>query len=198
MSTSWDAHLAVASSDWSASSVLDTVIVTGGTTGRKCRATTGRVEVCNAAYGFNGWLGLAQIWLSGSHITKALTKVNDSYFNTATYNKPEAKQSVLCQEIGHDFGLDHQSEDRKVDMKTCMDYYEGWNQHPNAHDYEQLEAMYAHVDSNTTVGASAAKGTHAERVERTDRISDSVIVEHLSDGSKRVTHIYWAIPGAPH
>lgn len=194
MSSSWDPYLEVASSDWSASSVLDTTIVPGGTTGRKCRATTGRVEVCNARYGFNGWLGLAQIWISGSHITKALAKMNDSYFDTSTYNKPEAKQSVLCQEVGHDFGLDHQSEDTNVDMKTCMDYYRGWNQHPNAHDYEELESIYAHVDSTSTVFSSATKDNRTEHVDREDRIKDSIVVEHLSDGSKRVTHIHWALP----
>ena len=198
MTSDWDPYLSEASSDWSRSSVLDTTIVPGGTTGKKCRATTGRVEVCNAPYGFRGWIGLAQIWISGSHITKALAKMNDSYFNTPAYNKPEAKQSVLCQEVGHDFGLDHQSEDPKVDMDTCMDYFEGWNQDPNAHDYEQLELIYAHLDSTTTVFASVASDARVEHVEREDRIKDSIIVEQLSDGSKRVTHILWALPGAPH
>lgn len=194
MSSSWDPYLSVASSDWSASSVLDTTIIPGGTTGKKCRPTQGRVEVCNAAYGFRGWIGLAQIWLSAGHITQAVAKVNDSYFDTPNYNKPEARQSVLCQEVGHDFGLDHQSEDPKVNMRTCMDYYEGWNQHPNAHDYEQLESIYAHLDSTTTVFSSATNENRPERVDREDRIKDSIIVEHLSDGSKRITHIYWAIP----
>jgi hypothetical protein len=199
MTSDWDSYLSEASSDWSRSSVLDTTIVSGGTTGKKCRATTGRVEVCNAAYGFRGWIGLAQIWVSGDgHIAKALAKMNDSYFSTPTYNKPEAKQSVLCQEVGHVFGLDHQSEDPKVDMNTCMDYYEGWNQDPNAHDYEQLELIYAHLDSTTTVFASATNDSGVEHVEREDRIKDSTVVEHLSDGSKRVTHILWALPGAPH
>ncbi|MGH9581037.1 MAG: hypothetical protein ACRD2R_08590, partial [Terriglobales bacterium] len=61
LTSNWDPYLATASSDWSISSVLDTVIVAGRTTGRKCRPTSGRVEVCNATYGNNGWLGLAQI-----------------------------------------------------------------------------------------------------------------------------------------
>jgi hypothetical protein len=198
MSSSWDSHLSVASSDWSESSVLDTTIVAGATTGRKCRATTGRIEVCNATYGFNGWLGLAQIWISGSHITKAITKVNDSYFNTSAYNNAAAKQHVLCQEIGHDFGLDHQDESG-ADFNTCMDYADALdNEHPNGHDYEQLGIIYAHLDSSTTIFDSAPKGNAAEHVEREDRIKDSIVVEHLSDGSKRVTHILWALPGAPH
>src|SRR5688572_31754287 len=52
----------------------------------KCRPTAGRIEVCNAAYGNNGWLGIAQIWISGAHITQGTTKLNDTYFNTDTYN----------------------------------------------------------------------------------------------------------------
>jgi len=40
--------------------MLNTTIVAGGTTARRCRATIGRVEVCNAAYGNNGWLGVGK------------------------------------------------------------------------------------------------------------------------------------------
>src|SRR5918996_945044 len=99
MSAAWDPLLARASSDWSRSNVLDTVVVPGQAKG-KCRPTAGRVEVCNGNYGFNGWLGLAQIWISGgSHITQGATKMNDSYLNSGytTTNK----QHVICQEVGH-------------------------------------------------------------------------------------------------
>ena len=88
LSVGWKPYLATASADWRVSSALDTIIVSGGTTARRCRATSGWVEVCNYKYGNNGWLGLAQIWISGSHITQGITKVNDSYFNTAQYNTP--------------------------------------------------------------------------------------------------------------
>src|SRR5574341_1456120 len=83
VSSAWDEYLAVASYDWSKSTVLDTSIVDGGALGnpRRCRATTGRVEVCNTTYGNNGWLGVASIWVSGSHITKGAVKLNDTYFN---------------------------------------------------------------------------------------------------------------------
>ena len=47
------------------------------------------MEVCNATYGNTGWLGVAQIWTSGSHIVQDTGKLNDTYFNTAKYNKPE-------------------------------------------------------------------------------------------------------------
>ena len=59
---------------------------------QNCRATLGRVEVCNGNYGNTGWLGIAGIYLSGTHITKGYVKVNDTYFNTATYNTPEWRQ----------------------------------------------------------------------------------------------------------
>src|ERR1044071_4276241 len=63
VSAAWDARLATASSDWSASSMFDTTIVAGGTnaqrgrnTPKNCIPTSGRVEVCNSAYGSTGWL----------------------------------------------------------------------------------------------------------------------------------------------
>jgi hypothetical protein len=196
VSTSWDSLLGRASSDWSKSNVLDTAVVPGQAKG-KCRPTAGRVEVCNGNYGFNGWLGLAQIWLSGSHITQGATKMNDSYLSSG-YNTTN-KQHVICQEVGHTFGLDHQDESG-ADLNTCMDYSSALdNPSPNQHDYDQLATIYAHLDSTSTVGSAATVGAagsaHASpvAVERSDRIASSTIVESFGDGSKRVTHILWAL-----
>src|SRR5829696_1789617 len=176
VSSGWDTYLnATASSsdsDWSDSSVLDTNIVTGRTTGATCAPTSGRVEVCNAAYGTNGWLGLAQIWIGRrSHITAGTTKVNDTYFNTAKYNTPAWRQFVMCQEVGHTFGLDHQDENHtNTNLGTCMDYTNDpsgtlgtngtlSNEHPNQHDYDQLVTIYSHLDNITTVAPASAAST---------------------------------------
>src|SRR3990172_5220400 len=73
----WDLILVTTSTDWSKSTVLDTAIVPGGTKARNCRPTLGRVEICNSKYGYNGWLGLAQIWVNSNlHIVQGVTKVN--------------------------------------------------------------------------------------------------------------------------
>ena len=50
----WTSALNAASSDWSASDVLNTTVVTGLANPKNCRGTTGRVEVCNSTYGNNG------------------------------------------------------------------------------------------------------------------------------------------------
>ena len=50
---------------WDDSSMLDLTPVPGGTSPRRCRAASGTIEVCADSYGNNGWLGLAQIWVSG-------------------------------------------------------------------------------------------------------------------------------------
>ena len=123
---------------------------------RRCRPTAGRVEVCNGTYGVNGWLGIAQIWIAGGHITQGAVKLNDSYFNMSAYNTPAWKNLVMCQEVGHTFGLDHQDEAfDNPNLGTCMNYTSNpsTNQHPNDHDYEELEIIYSHLDAGTTVGA---------------------------------------------
>jgi len=199
----WDTHLGVAVGDWTASSVLDVGLEPGDTsqkTRRRCPAVSGKVRACNAEYGQNGWLGLASISVSGKHITQGTAKMNDSYFNTPTYNYPYKKQHVVCQEIGHDWGLGHQSETGE-DLGTCMDYARSLdNEHPDRHDYEQLESDYSHLDSTSTLAGSGvspglAGSEHAQPrlVERDDRITNSVITEHFADGTIRITHIFWAI-----
>lgn len=166
VSSAWDAYLATASTDWTFSIVLDTTIVAGGAGNpKRCQATSGRVEVCNATYGNNGWLGVAQIWVSGSHITQGTVKNNDTYFNTAKYNTPAWRRFVMCQEVGHTFGLDHQNEEFfDANLGSCMDYTSNplgppSNEHPNPHDYQQLETIYGgHTDSTTTVSQTSAQG----------------------------------------
>ena len=200
----WPSVLSTASSDWSASSVLDTTVVPGQSSTRRCKPTAGRDEICNNTYGNNGWLGVAQIWLASGtlHITQGTVKVNDTYFNTPTYNTTAWRNLVMCQEVGHTFGLDHQDENfNNPNLGTCMDYTNdpSTNQHPNQHDYDELVTIYSHLDSTTTVGAAAPTGAansdnaSPTAVERSDRISDSTITETFADGSKRVTHILWAL-----
>ena len=163
LNSAWDPYLATASSDWTQSSVLDTAIVPGLTTARRCKPTSGRVEVCNSTYGNNGWLGIAQIWVSGSHITQGITKMNDTYFKTATYNTPEWKRLVVCQEIAHAFGLDHQDENfNNANLGSCMDYTGNpagppSNEHPNTHDFDELGIIYSHLDGFTTVSQTTAQ-----------------------------------------
>ncbi|MEO8437602.1 MAG: hypothetical protein ABI562_04025, partial [Chloroflexota bacterium] len=71
VSSAWDFSLTAASADWTQSVVLNTTVIAGGARNKNCRPTAGRVEVCNAAYGNNGWLGIASISITGgTHITQ--------------------------------------------------------------------------------------------------------------------------------
>jgi hypothetical protein len=211
----WDAVLATASQDWNADpsvlypgsgiqKVLSTTIVPG-TAGKNCKATSGMVQVCNSKYGNNGWLGIAQIWASGSHITAGVVKLNDTYFNTPTYNTVAWRNLVTCQEVGHTFGLDHQDEGfDNPNLNTCMDYTNSplTNQHPNLHDFEQLASIYGHLDTTTTVKQTTTSAAGAEEVsgnsedwgkeiKRSKDGRSSVFEKNLPDGKKVVTHVFW-------
>jgi hypothetical protein len=207
VSSAWDTYLAATSSDWTASTVLNTSIVAGSTTGRRCRAKLGRVEVCNAAYGSTGWLGVAQIWASGNHITQGTAKMNDTYFNTATYNTPAWRRLVTCQEIAHTFGLNHQDENfNNANLGSCMDYTSDpdgppSNEHPNAHDFAQLETIYAHLDSTTTVGLAPAGFANAdvhavenwgEKVHESADGRSALYVRDFGKGFQVFTFVFWA------
>jgi hypothetical protein len=216
VSSAWDAYLIEASTDWSVSNELDTTRVAGGAGDpRRCRATSGRVEVCNARYGNNGWLGIAQIWITGPHITKAIVKLNDTYFNTSTYNTPAWRRFVMCQEIGHTFGLDHQDESfSNGNLGSCMDYTSDpdgplSNEHPNPHDYAQLEAIYnSHLDTastaeQTTAGAKAPpamdeidlaeRGQWGKRIRSKNKGRTELHELDFGGGHKVFTFVIWAL-----
>ena len=212
LSSVWDPYLQTTSSDWSVSNVLNTTIVAGGTTARRCRAATGRVEVCNAAYGNNGWLGIASISVSGSHIRSGTVRVNDTYFNTAQYNTTAWRNLVMCQEVGHIFGLDHQDENfNNPNLGTCMDYTNSpsSNQHPNPHDYEQLQLIYSHSDGSSLTAATADRDVPPamDQLYLAGPAQWGRVVARYTDGRpkiyeldfgrghKIITHVFWA-PGA--
>jgi hypothetical protein len=156
VTSQWDSYLVAANSDWNTSTIFNNTLVNAPlSSARKCASATGKIEVCNASYGQNGWLGIAGISLSGGHIIKGYTKLNDTYFSMAQYNAPKWRAMVTCQEIGHDFGLGHVNENfNDPNTGSCMDYSNdpgrndgaGDNTRPNAHDYSMLESIYNHIE----------------------------------------------------
>ena len=202
VSTQWDSYLTTSIGQWSQPSVLNLAAAAGGTTGKRCRATSGRVEVCDAAYGRNGWLGMASISITGgTHITKGTVKLNDTYFAMAQYNNPNERAHVMCQEIGHTLGLGHTSEDGSS-QQTCMDYSSDPNSTaPNAHDYSMLEAIYSHLDSITTVGATTTqrsrqvgndRSSWGREVHRSSDGKHSTYVRNFGAGHLVITDVTWA------
>lgn len=214
----WDAYLDKAIVDWNTSAVIELVEVPGSTSPKSCRPTAGRIEACNARYGNTGWLGIAQIWASGSHITQAITKLNDTYFDTATYNTPAWRQMVTCQEIAHDFGLGHQDETfDNVNLGSCMDYTndpdggaggvsnsDPSNIEPNSHDFNQLLSIYNHRDSSNTATSTLPNsagqdddnhpGSWGRLVHSSPNGRVQVFELDMGRGLKKITHVFWADP----
>lgn len=220
LTSSWNSSLAGASSDWNLSVLKNQV--SEGTSNANCDPTSGQVEVCNGVYGENGWLGIASIWVTrgkSNHIVQGVVKVNDTYFNTPAYNSQSWKNLVMCQEVGHTFGLDHQDENfNNANLGTCMDYTsdpDGTllgqldNQHPNQHDYDEMTAIYAHLNSTDSgggpgngngkkpknVGANINLNNPSEwglAVRQDAQGKNSLFVRNLPNGQVLITHVIWA------
>lgn len=161
--TNWQDLFVLSLGEWDQSSVLHNSIEPtpqdDSRTRKRCPAVSGQIRVCNAAYGQNGWLGLASINIdSSSHITRGVAKMNDSY-DWYYASTPGEDQHVMCQEIGHLYGLGHTSEDGSS-QGTCMDYSSSLSSlSPNAHDYQQLETIYSHTDSYNSYDTSSGGGS---------------------------------------
>lgn len=219
----WDGYVSDAIADWSQSQVLNMVEDPNGSTStrdrRKCNGGDGTVRICNLAYGNNGWLGIAGISLdSNGHITTGYTKLNDTYYSPGSYyDNPEWRLSVTCQELGHNVGLDHQDEDfNNTSLETCMDYQDPPWPTTNAHDFEQLETIYGHVDSYDSYandgggnGGGGGSGCNAPPGKGCNKAGPNgavgwgaslgrrgnaeTFIRIDADGTMHLTHVTWAI-----
>lgn len=218
--SSWDGYLLGTSTDWSVSTVLDTTVVEGSTVTDpvSCSPESGNVQVCNAAYGNTGWLGIAQIYGRGTTITAGVAKLNDTYFNGSSYNTIAWRRMVMCQEVAHTFGLDHQDETfNNENLGTCMDYTDDpdgtidselSNEYPNQHDYDQLESIYGDTgkggkDDGGSGGCNprspkcnpaSAANSHAQWGRLVSKRGGKEIYERdLGGGNKVITHVTWTL-----
>lgn len=100
------------------------------------------------------WLGLARVWVDeDGHIGKGEVKLNTSLL--VNYG-PAAADHVLCQELGHILGLNHQV----GALDSCMNDQAplGSVTSPNAHDAEQLVLIYDHEDVIIDDGGGKGRG----------------------------------------
>lgn len=113
--------------------------------------TKGNITVTEAFSPF--WLGLARIFVEDGHITKGEVKLNTRLLES--YG-PAAADHVLCQELGHVLGLDH----NRQELDTCMNDKAllGSATSPNAHDAEQLNLIYDHADAVDGGGDGGGNG----------------------------------------
>ena len=206
-------HTGTAVADWNQSTVIQASL-SRGNLDPSCPGIANQINVCNDDYGNVGWLGIASISVErgrSGHITAAVTKPNDYYFNQPQYNNDTWRQLVTCQEIGHDYGLGHQDEDFSTDLTTsCMEYTsqpEG-NEGPDAHDYEMLLDIYAHSDGSSTSGPGGGKGGPKKfdagnspsdwgRAVAFDAKGRPNIYERVQGNQVIYTHVTWAIGEGP-
>jgi hypothetical protein len=215
----WYGHLATASYEWSKSDVLNTTIITGSTDPTSCSPEAGNVQVCNHAYGDNGWLGLAQIYTRGFTIIAGVAKLNDYYHGSPPYDSAAWRGMVMCQEIAHAFGLAHQDEifDNE-NLGTCMDYTDDpdgtikgqdTNEYPDQHDYDQLAIIYATDDGGGGGGGSScnpnspkcnpasAAGGHAQWGQLVSGSGGKEVYQRrLGGGHKVITFVTWTLEHA--
>ena len=129
---------------------------------------------------------------------------------------------VMCQEVGHTFGFDHQDEDfSNPNLGTCMDYTNDPggiddlldNLHPNLHDFETLASIYEHVNSSSTDDGEGGSGNGrkpkkstgegdyspegpsdwGQAISQDAQGRNNVFERTLSNGQVLITHVLWAI-----
>jgi hypothetical protein len=165
----WNSMLTRVVSDWNKGDTVTFRVVSGATSQQECRERTGTVQVCNFRYGTqDGWLGLTRLYFNdrGDHIDAATVMMNDSFFEAnGQYNSESARRHTLCHELGHTPGLDH------VSTKSCMNDSQQAvfnNLAPINRDFRQLERIYQHKDSTTTVAGAQKKQKNKKKKKKQD------------------------------
>lgn len=101
----------------------------------------------------------AEEGLESRIVAERVEVVHDGDLRWDYYNTGYWKQSVTCQELGHDISLDHQDENfSNVPLLSCMDYQNPPFPWANPHDFEQLAAIYDHVDAYDSYAGDGGGG----------------------------------------
>jgi hypothetical protein len=214
MSKAWKPLFRRSLSEWNRNGTVTLEKTRGGTSGKRCRATKGRVEVCSGRYFTDSgrpekWLGLTRLFFnkSGTHVDAATVQMNDYYFNGNTqYNNHDARRHTMCHELGHTLGLHHPDPPTKSCMNNSQFAVQNYIK-PIRKDFRDIAAIYKHKDSTSTVGkASSTRNQDSQRTQSEGFFAptslpavpsgldsdETVTIQTLDDGSRVVTFITWA------
>ena len=135
------------------------------------------------------WFGRAQIWIDGTgHITKGQVKMNTTLLAQYGYGQA-ATTHVLCQELGHVFGLTHTAAASCMnDNNTTLGYY----QLPSPHDLALIDDIYTpHGDAESGSDSGDTGGSDCPPKSRSPKCSNAA-----SSGHWVTVHTFWA-PAQP-
>ncbi len=100
--------------------------------------STDHANAYNGYYGATGWLGLAEIrGYSGCTVYNGRARLNQTYLDNGSYTRTN-KKHVACQEVGHLFGLGHNT----GSTTTCMNDTILSAPQPNSHDQSLINSIY--------------------------------------------------------
>ena len=143
-------------------------------------------------------MGGASIWATrgrSNHIVQAVVKVNDFFFDVGD---DALRDYVMCQEVGHTFGLDHQDTTfNTANLGSCMDYTndpdgtaldpgdpQPDNRYPNKHEYDEMRKIYSHLNpTNATTDdddeSSKDKGNNGKNPNKAG-VADAITPDNSS------------------
>jgi hypothetical protein len=132
------------------------------------------VEMHDAPYGLNGWVGEATLEAIDSlgHIRDATVRLNESY----ALSRSE-KHAAINHEIGHVLGLDHE-------QGTVMCAVLCGIENPVGHDYDIVNMVNHHLDGYST--PTPLTGVRSRSVEAPTAIGRTV---KRRDGPKAVAYL---------
>ena len=115
-----------------------------------CPRSMNAIRVCDNDYGKTGWAGFeVAVSTSDGYIQMSQVRINRHYL---TNQNSIYHRYVMCHELGHAFGLDHQDENfNNENVGSCMDYTRNHQDSlaPNVFDWQALLNIYGKLDFNT-------------------------------------------------
>ena len=197
-SSAWDSHLDEAIRDWGAATTVLNVVEPGAD--KRCRAVSGKVKSVQREVRPERLARRGADLADRGHISQGTAKMNDTCLRDAAVQRPD--EAPARDVPGDRARLGPRPSGRvrcgSEHVHGLLEQLDNPDRTPTTTSSSRRSTARTSTRLDRRLRLSTDAAARPRRSSVTIRIADSIITETYRDGSKRITHVFWAIETRGH